>query len=145
MAQGVRADLRAREARHRGRRTAHVLQQDESSPMAAQSCAPSVLEQWLRVVGRSGMRGEESPNETGRLRQNWAESFATTLPADADVRWGVEAKVARRQIEDLLNASAGVVQHGQEDVIAFTVNTGPVHLRKDMSELLLAQVEPSAD
>jgi hypothetical protein len=83
--------------------------------------------------------GEESANEIG-LRQEWTETFATTFPAHADVRRRVEMKVARREIEDLLNASARVVQHGEQDVIAFAVGRRPVHLREKVSELLLAQV-----
>src|SRR5438128_891305 len=140
VAERMWADLRTSEARHRGRRTTEVFQQDVASAVASQSGAASILKERLSVIGSASVLAEESANETGRLGQEWTEPFATTFPADADVRRGVEMKVARREIEDLLNASARVVQHGEQDVIAFAVDSGAVHLREKVSELLLAQV-----
>jgi hypothetical protein len=49
-------------------------------------------------------------------------------------------KVARRQIEQLLNAGAGVIEDAEEHVIAFSVFRQTVDLNKQVTKLLLAEV-----
>src|SRR5207249_8587572 len=89
---------------------------------------------------RPSVSHEESTHETRRLRQQWTEPLATALAAHAHVRRWVEVKVASGEVEDFLNACPRVVQHGEEDVIAFAVEAGSVDLCEEMPQFLLAQI-----
>ncbi len=49
-------------------------------------------------------------------------------------------KVTRCQIKQFLNTGAGVIKDAEEDVIAFSVLSPAVDLRKQMTEFLLAEI-----
>jgi hypothetical protein len=64
----------------------------------------------------------------------------TFLPPNPDIRRGHEATITRRQIEELLDAGSGVVQQGQQEIIALPVRCGAIDLGEQVGELSFRQV-----
>jgi hypothetical protein len=85
-------------------------------------------------------RGTVATSASSALRKERAESFAATFAADAYIGRSLEVKIVRREVEDFLNARAGVVQHRQQHVVSFPMDMRAIHLRQDVRELVLGQV-----
>jgi hypothetical protein len=78
--------------------------------MSAQANSALALEQRFLFVEMAPLGAQEFSDETSGLRQQGAVAFTTSFPSHADKWRCFQVEVTRRQVEQFLNAGAGIIE-----------------------------------
>ena len=140
VAEGVRTDADPGETRERNLGALHVLVQEVACAVARKALPVPVLDHRLCVIFAASCRGEETSHQPSGVRQQGREPFASAFAVEPDKRRWDESDIARRQIQELLDACPRVVEEGHEEVVAFADLRRAIDLREHVCQLGVTEV-----
>ena len=108
--------------------------------MAREALRVPVLDQRRRLIFAATCRGEEASHQPSGVRQQRREPFASAFAVEPDKRRWDESDIARRQIQELLDARPRVIEEGYEEVVAFADRRRAIDLREHVRQLGVAEV-----
>ena len=103
---------------------AGVLVQDVAHAVARQRLAPSIAEEWLGACGRAPGLAEQGLQSLYGLGPQRAPARLAALAVQPGLPRALQMQVAGPQVQDFLDAGAGVVQREQQRVVPATVRGG---------------------
>jgi hypothetical protein len=124
--QHVRVDTLGSEGCSSGARVPGLLAQDVPDTEAGERLAAVVAEQGLGGGRIDSAFGNQCSESVSRLRPKRTHALLTSFAVEQDMKRALKLDVARTQVDDLLDASAGVEEYEDERVVATTVATTPV-------------------
>ena len=92
------------------------------------------------IIERATHAGEIPADKPGGLRQQRTQALSSAFAVESRDSGRYEPEIARRQIEQLLDARAGVVQQGEQHIVALAVDRRAIHLRQQVGELGFGEV-----
>ena len=106
----VWTDARTAESWHHLGRPVQVLLQEIAGTLACQPLPAPILDERLVVFARSAFRLQKPGHQTRCLRQQRTEPLLPPLPKDTHEGRAQEMEVGWFQIQQFLDAGAGVVE-----------------------------------
>jgi len=108
--------------------------------MPRQDLAVSVLHQRGGVPDVASGHGEKPRDEPRGLRQQRTQALASAFSANPYERRGRQPKVGRREVERLLNPSAGIVEERQQDIVPLPRGGVAIDLSQEVGQLVVAEI-----
>src|SRR5438874_1649567 len=104
---------------------------------------PLIPEERAHVVRVVSLGLEEARHHPRRLRQQRTKTLLPSLAQDAYEGGTREMEVGWRHVEELLDAGAGVIEQGQQEVVPPALAGGAIDLTEEVFQFLGAEVSQS--
>ena len=108
------------------RARSQVLGEEIPHAESRQRCASVIDEEWLCRRRRQPALADVGAEQLGRLRPQGAQPLFASFAEEPHVGWRNELHIRGAQVEDLLDAGAGIEHRGQQRVVAATVTRGAI-------------------